>query len=127
MHFENDRFAGRTHFSKTMFRDAVALAAERIDGVEHVCGDKWFRLSHFPRLAFRRNGSRGGVAIRAVGYNTVVIYVCLRAHAGYSAADIAYRVQEAVLDVAINKKLSDKKIKRVDVTICGVSKKSEVA
>ena len=125
LYFEKDRFAGRTHFCRSMFRDAVHLAASRVEGVDHVCSDRWFRFWHLFRLLFRRNGTNGGVAIRAVDYNTYIVYVCLTAVHGYSAADIAYRVQEAILDVACNKRLTDKKIKRVDVTICGVKRKCE--
>lgn len=117
---ENGRHAGVTVFSPRMLRDAVAKASERVEGVQHVCADAWWKLGHLFRLLFRRNGTRGGVAIRMVNYNTVIIYICLSAYQGYSAADIAYRVQEAVLDITKTKALTDKKIRRVDVTICNV-------
>ncbi|MCL2587168.1 MAG: hypothetical protein FWE31_02910 [Firmicutes bacterium] len=117
---DKGKFIGRTHFSPRMFRDAIQIAAGRVDGVDHVCSDRWFRAAHWTRFLFRRNGSRGGVAIKKVDYTKLVIFVCVSVRQGYSSADIAYRVQEAVLDVACNKRLTDKKIKRVDVTICSV-------
>lgn len=123
--FEGTRFAGRTHFSPRLFSDAVHMAASRVEGVECVCASKSFWLAHLFRLLTRRNGTHGGVAIRRVDYTKYNIYVCLSVLQGYSAADIAYRVQEAVLDVACNKNLTDRKVKKVDVTICGVGGRSE--
>ena len=115
VHFENDQFAGRTDFSPALLADAARAAAKRVEGVEKLRADLHFRIKNWLRL-----GARRGIAVRPMGYQAIVIDVCLVAQQGYTAADISYRVQEAILNAIANQGLTDKKIKRVDVKICSV-------
>jgi len=117
-HFEGERFAGRTSFSPALLHSAIVVAASRVDGVARLKSDIVFRL----RNAFRRGHTRQGLVIRATGYNVIAIEICMVVKFGQSANDISYRVQEAVLDVARNKNLTDKVIRRVDVRITGIDK-----
>ncbi|MCL2846335.1 MAG: Asp23/Gls24 family envelope stress response protein [Firmicutes bacterium] len=116
-HYENGVYTGSMYFSKTLLCSAVAAAAGRVEGVVRLKSDFWFVL----RNLLRRGMGRRGVVVRPVGYNTIVIEVCFVCEIGYSSADLSYRVQEAVLSVAQNKSLTDKRIKRVDVRICGAA------
>ena len=114
LHFENETYIGRTHFSPALLRYAVQAAAQRVEGVDRLKTDLYFCLKHLFR------NTAGGVAIRKVSYNAIIIEICLVANLNYSSADLSYRVQEAVLNAAQNKNLTDKKIRRVDIRICDV-------
>ena len=113
---QSGKFAGRTCFSSGLFRDAVAVAIKRVEGVVALRSDIAFTLR-----ALIRRGTRKGLRIRPIGYSIVIIEACIVVAHGYAAADIAYRVQEAALQVAQSQGLSDKKIKRVDVKISNVA------
>ena len=115
-HFDEDSgiCIGRTSFSPHLLCSAILAAASRVEGVAKLKPDFGFLLRHLFR------GGNRGVVVRPVGYNSVVIDICLVAQSGYTSAELSYRVQEAVLAVAQNKSLTDKRIKRVDVKIVGV-------
>jgi len=115
-HFEGERFAGRTSFSPALLHSAVAVATSKVDGVVRLKSDFGFAF----RNLFRRGYSRQGLVIRPVGYNIIIIEICCVVKFGQTANDISYRIQEAALDTARNKNLTEKVIKRVDVRICGV-------
>ncbi|MCL2755829.1 MAG: Asp23/Gls24 family envelope stress response protein [Firmicutes bacterium] len=109
----NGKWIGSTNFSKSLLVSAIEAAVKRVDGVVRLKGGFWFFLRNFfGTLALRR-----GVAVRKVGYGIVVIEVCVVVSDGYTAADLSYRIQEAVLNVAQNKNITDKRIKRVNVRI----------
>ena len=120
MHFENNRFVGRTSFSRSILRDAIVAATERVSGVAKVRPDFRFML----RNLFRRGRSRG-VVIRNVGYGVIVVDICVVIYSGYASSDIAYRVQEAALAIVSAQKLTEKSIRRIDVKICDVAKPLE--
>jgi len=120
-HFEGEKFVGRTTFSPALLHGAVAVAASRVDGVVRLKSDFGFAFKNL----FRRGYSRQGLVIRPVGYNIIVIEICVVVKYGQSANDISYRIQEAALDTARNKNLTDKVIRRVDVKICGVEMPKE--
>ena len=120
-HFEGEIFAGRTTFSPALLHGAVEAAASRVDGVIRLKSDFGFALKNL----FRRGYSKKGLVIRPVGYNIIVIEICVIVKFGQSANDISYRIQEATLDTARNKNLTDKVIRRVDVRICGVEMPKE--
>jgi len=101
VHFENEKYAGRTNFSKDLLPSAIAIAVSNVEGVTRA----------------------KGLIVKKAGYQAVVLEVNLVATPGYSAADISYRVQEAVLGSAQYRVLLDKKIKRIDVKFCGVEPK----
>jgi len=99
-----------------MFATALVAACKRVDGVARLKSDFSFRI----RNLFRR--IHGGLAVKKVNYNTIIIEVCLVSVSGYTAADLSYRIQEAVLAVASNKNFTELRVKRVDVRICDVER-----
>jgi len=115
-HFENGRHVGRTNFSQGLLISSIEAAVKRVDGVARLKSDSGFRF----RNLFSPSAWRSGVAVRSVGYGVIVLEVCVQVHHGYAAADLSYRIQEAVLSVAQNKNITDKRIKRVNVRICDV-------
>jgi len=115
VHFENDRFVGRTNFSPSLLRSAITAAVSRVDGVAAIRSDHGFRFRNmWGRM-------RRGVAIKPVGYGTIAIEVCILARPGYTVADLSYRVQEAIHSI-MHKDITSKKVRRVDVRICGIER-----
>jgi len=115
-HYEKDKYIGSTHFSTGLLISSVEAAVKRVEGVVRLKADSGFRF----RNLFSSSAWRKGVAIRNVGYGVIVLEVCVNILHGYSAADISYRIQEAILGVAQNKNITDKRIKRVNVRIGNV-------
>ena len=115
VYFEREKFRGRTSFSPRLLRDAITVAAQNTTGVHKTQSNFAFFMA-----APLRNNCRG-VRIRPVGYNSLIVEICIVAKAGYTASDISYRIQEAVLGIAQAQKLSDRRIKRVDVKIANVA------
>jgi len=116
IHYENDKFIGRTSFHPKLLASAIAVAVRRVDGVERLRGDMNFFLRYF----FRRRRHLG-LAIKPVGYKTIIVEISLVATYGSTAAELSYLVQEAALNVAQNKQITDEKIKRVDVRIIDIA------
>jgi uncharacterized alkaline shock family protein YloU len=111
VHFENERFIGRTNFRSGLLNSLVVLSVQDIDGVAHMSNHAW----KFRRI-FNRS-LRNGVDVR-FDYDGVVIEVCIWTKFGFSAADVCYRVQESVINVVSG--LIEDKIKNVNVRILGV-------
>ncbi|MCL2229291.1 MAG: Asp23/Gls24 family envelope stress response protein [Firmicutes bacterium] len=113
VHFENERFIGRTRFHSGLLNNIVVLSVQNVDGVDRLSPDVW----KFRRI-FRRSLFSGvDVTFELDG---VVIDVSICVKYGYSAADVSYRVQECVL-AAVGENI-DGKIKNVNVRISSVAK-----
>ena len=111
VHFENERFIGRTNFHSGLLNSLVVLAVKDIDGVARMCleGYKFRRI--FQKSL--RQGVR--VDFEADG---VLVNVRIWTKFGYSAADVSYRVQESVINTISG--LIEGKVKNVNVKISGV-------
>jgi uncharacterized alkaline shock family protein YloU len=97
LHFEKDKYIGKTRFGIKILREAVSLAVEEVVGIAR--GQKTVIKIIDDDVGFRANVS-------------VII------EKGKTVADISYKVQEAVIN-AIHQ-LVDKKVLAVNVTIAGV-------
>ncbi|MDR0384108.1 MAG: Asp23/Gls24 family envelope stress response protein [Christensenellaceae bacterium] len=98
LHFEKDKYIGKTRFGIKILREAVSLAIEEVAGIAR--GQKRAIKIIDDEVGFRVNIS-------------VVI------EKGKTVADISYKVQESVIN-AIHQ-LVDKKVLAVNVTIAGVT------
>ena len=116
MHFENDRFVGRTNFHSGLLNSLVVLSIKDVEGVSRMSSDNF----RFRRL-FNKS-LRHGVNV-GFGYDGVVIDIGIWVVFGYAAADVSYRVQESVINTVSG--LVEDKIKNVNVRINGVEFGSE--
>jgi len=111
VHFENDRFVGRTNFHSGLLNSLVVLSIKDVEGVLRTCSDS-FRFGRFFNKSLHQ-----GVRVNFT-YDGVVIDVGIRMVFGYSAAEVCYRVQEAVINTVSG--FIDDKVKNVNVRINGV-------
>jgi uncharacterized alkaline shock family protein YloU len=113
VHFENERYVGRTNFRGGLLNSLVLLAVKDVDGVH--------RMSHWDykfRRAFNKNLWYG---VRTKhDHDGINIDVSIWIKFGYQAADVSYRVQENIINTISN--LIERKIKQVNVRINGVAK-----
>lgn len=114
-YFEKNRFIGETSFSNKLFRDAIYSAVKNIEGVVSLKSD--FTL--FMR-GFVRGGGVRGLSIRSVSYKSIIIDIGVVIKHGYSASKISYQIGEAASNVARDKALNSKRIRRIDVRIVAV-------
>jgi uncharacterized alkaline shock family protein YloU len=112
VHFENDRFVGRTNFHSGLLNSLVILSIKDVDGVARLCNEG----NRFRRIF--NKGLRQGVSVN-FDFDGVVIDIWIWTEFGYSAADVCYRVQESVINVVSG--LIEDKVKNVNVRINGVS------
>ena len=110
MHFENDKFIGRTNFRSGLVNNVVALSALEVAGVAGIA-------KSFNGFTIKPSVKTDGVKI-IYDKDGVIINVCIALQYGYSAADVSYRVQESVLNAAGS--MLDRKIKTVNVKIAQV-------
>ena len=110
VHFENEKFVGRTNFKSGLINNVVALSAKEVAGVAGIA-------KNFRNFALKGYTNDGGVRI-TYDKDGVVIDVCIAVAYGYAAADVSYRVQENVINVAGS--MLDKKIKAVNIKIASV-------
>ena len=115
VHFENERFVGRTNFHNGLLNSLVVLSIKDVDGVSRMCKDsfRWRRifnkyLRHGVNVIYHLDG--------------IVIDVNIWIEFGYSAADVSYRVQESIINVVTG--LIEDKVKNVNVRINGVEQKT---
>lgn len=107
VHTENDKYVGRTQFSSGLLKDAITLSVEEVSGV-----------ARLGKKVFSDKVKGRGIKIYAAedGRDLCVdAEICIEY--GYTAADVSYRVQEAVINTA--RQLTDRRIQRVNVFICG--------
>jgi len=110
IHFENDKFIGRTNFKSGLVNNVVALSAMEVAGVAGLAKS----FSGFTLKPFLKTD---GVKI-TYDKDGVIIDVSILLQYGYSAADVSYRVQENVMNAAGS--MLDRKIKTVNVKIVNV-------
>ena len=117
VHFENERFVGRTNFHSGLLNSLVVLSVKDVEGVAKMCpyAFQWRRV-------FNRS-LRSGVSVN-FDFDGVVIDVWVWTIYGYSAADVSYRIQESVINTVQG--LVEDKVKHVNVRINGIQQK-EVA
>ena len=114
MHFENERFVGRTNFHSGLLNSLVVLGVKDVEGVVRMSRSAYkFRRLFNPSL-------RQGVRVD-FGFDGVEIDVWIITEFGYSAADVSYRVQQSVINTVQG--LIEDKVKAVNVVINGVQQK----
>ena len=111
VHFDNEKFIGRTNFKSGLVNSVVALSVKEVAGVAGIA-------KSFSGFTYKRFLKTDGVKI-TYEKDGVVIDVCIALSYGYAAADVCYRVQENVINAA--GAMLDKKIKAVNVKIANVS------
>jgi len=110
VHFENDKFIGRTNFRSGLVNNVVALAVQEVAGVAGIAKSfsgftvKPFLKTDGVKITYEKDGA--------------TIDVCIAIQYGYAAADVSYRVQENVINAASS--MLDRKIKAVNVKIASV-------
>ena len=111
-HFDekSGKFIGRTNFKSGLINNVVALSAKEVAGVAGVA-------KSFNDSATKNVVNTSGVRI-SQEKDGIVIDVSIAIAHGYAAADVSYRVQENVINVAGS--MIDKKIKTVNVKIVSV-------
>jgi len=110
VHFENEKFIGRTNFKSGLVNSVVALSVKEVAGVAGIA-------KCFSGFTFKRFLKTDGVKI-TYEKDGCVIDVCVALSYGYAAADVSYRVQENVMNAA--GAMLDKKIKAVNVKIANI-------
>jgi len=114
VHFENDKFVGRTNFYSGLLNNLVVLGVKDVEGVARMDN-----RAYLLRRIFNRS-LRDGVSVN-FDFDGVVIDVWVWTYFGYNAADVSYRIQESVMDTA--SRLLEEKIKHVNVRINGIQQK----
>jgi uncharacterized alkaline shock family protein YloU len=119
VHFENDRYVGRTKFRHGLLNNMVVLGIKDVEGVASIGHEYFGQMAKVGREATRFLSCCYHQGVRVnFDFDGVSIDVKIRVLYGYSAADISYRVQESIMTVA--GPLVDGKIKNVNVKISGV-------
>jgi len=113
VHFENERFVGRTNFHSGLLTSLVVMGVKDIEGV-----DRMYTKAGKLRRLFNRS-LREGVKVD-INLDGVTIDIYIFMLYGYSAADVSYRVQESVINT-ISDHIADK-VKNVNVRIMGVTR-----
>jgi len=106
VHFENEKFVGRTNIKSGLVNSVVALSVKEVPGV---AGHKVYK---------GLRGKSNGIKI-LYGKDGVEIDVCIVLEYGYAAADVIYRVQENIVNAAGS--MLDKKIRAVNVKVVDVA------
>ena len=114
VHLEGDKYVGRTQFFPNLLKDALMHSVKEVRGVarlgRHVLSDK--------------ADSKGIHISESKDSDELIIDIDLCIEYGNQVADVAYRVQEAVINAA--NQLTSKKIRAVNVYIRGTKyKKAE--
>jgi uncharacterized alkaline shock family protein YloU len=107
-HYENNRYVGKTSFRDGLLTSLIVLSIKDVDGVA-------FLTERIQKHCFCR---RHGVLVN-FDFDGINFDITIGVKFGYSAADVCYRVQEAVMDVAAP--LVEGKIKNVNIKIAGVT------
>ena len=118
VHFENERFVGRTNFHSGLLNSLVVLSVKDVEGVAKMCSEA------FPFRRIFNRALRNGVSVN-FDLDGVVIDVWIWTYFGYSVADVTYRVQEAIINTVSG--LIEDKVKHVNVRINGVVQQKKVS
>lgn len=113
IHFENERFVGKTNFHNGLLPSLVLLSVKDVEGV--------LRMSHrdYKFRGFFNKSLRQGVNVK-FDRDGIIITVSIWTVYGQPASDVAYHVQESIMNVVSG--LIEDKIKCVNVIINGVGK-----
>lgn len=107
MHIENGEYLGQTRFANDLLNESLALSIKEVRGVAGV-GKK-------PHKDKKKNT---GIKIsRCKDSNHLNVDVDLIVSTGFSVPDVAYRVQEAVLNTATQ--FTKDKINQVNIYVRG--------
>jgi len=113
IHFENERYVGRTNFHDGLLPSLIIQSVKDVKGV--------LRMSHrdykFKRI-FNHSLAKG-IKVK-FEHDGIAITVSIYTKFGYAAADVSYRVQENIINMVSS--LIEDKIKYVNVKINGVGK-----
>lgn len=107
VHIENGEYLGQTRFANHLLSESLALSIKEVRGVAGV-GKKPFHEKH----------KNSGIKIsRCKDSNHLIVDVNLIVSTGFSVPDVAYRVQEAVLNTATQ--FTKDKIDKVNIYVRG--------
>ena len=102
---------GKTKFSRSLLRDALALCVREVPGVARV-GKK---------LYVENIKSKGIFIIESPDATSLIVEIDLCIEYGNTVADVSYRVQEAVINTAAQ--LTNRRISKVNVFVHGTKYK----
>lgn len=107
VHIENGEYQGQTRFAHDLLNESLALSVKEVRGVASV-GKK----------PYKNNIKDTGIKVRRCkDSNNLLIDVNLTVLTGFSVPDVAYRVQEAVLNTA--SQFTKDKIDKVNIYVRG--------
>ena len=107
VHIEGDKYVGRTQFFPNLLKDALMLSVKEVRGVARL-GKK---------LLNDKVAHKGIRISESKDSDELIIDIDLCIEYGNQVADVAYRVQEAVINTA--NQLTNKKVRKVNVHIRG--------
>ena len=106
VHMENGEYLGQTRFANDLLSESLVLSIKEVRGVAGVGKNP------------RRNRTRKAIKIsRCNDSNHLIVDVNLIVSTGYAVPDVAYRVQEAVLNTATQ--FTNDKIDKVNIYVRG--------
>ena len=111
-HWEGDKYMGKTKFFPNLLRDAIVHAVKEVRGVARL-GKKIFSEKIAEHKAIK--------IAECTDSDELLIDIEICIEYGNQIADVAYRVQEAVIDTAAQ--LTSKKIRKVNVFVRGTKYK----
>ena len=107
VHIENGEYLGQTRFANDLLNESLALSIKEVRGVASV-GKK----------PYKAKAKDTGIKIsRCKDSSNLIVDVNISVLTGFSVPDVAYRVQEAVLNTA--SQFTKDKIDRVNVYVRG--------
>lgn len=107
VHIENGEYLGQTRFANDLLRQSLILSIKEVRGVAGVG----------KRLSFDKSKDKGIKISRCKDSNNLVVDVNLVVSTGFSVPDVAYRVQEAVLNTY--SQFTKEKIDQVNIFVRG--------
>lgn len=107
VHIENGEYLGQTRFANDLLNESLALSIKEVRGVASV-GKK----------PYKNKAKDSGIKIsRCNDSSNLIVDVNISVLTGFSVPDVAYRVQEAVLNTATQ--FTKEKIDRVNIYVRG--------
>ena len=107
VHIENGEYLGQTRFANDLLRESLALSIKEVRGVAGV-GKKPGK---------DKNINKCIKISRCKDSNHLIVDVNLIVSTGYAVPDVAYRVQEAVLNTGTQ--FTNEKIDKVNIYVRG--------
>ena len=106
VHIENGEYLGQTRFANDLLSESLALSVQDVRGVAWV--------GKYPRK--KKNKDNINIS-RCKDSNHLIVDVNIVVSTGYAVPDVAYRVQEAVLNTATQ--FTKDKIDQVNIYVRG--------